>query len=77
MDIRIERLTDSHDCETCGPSWAEGALVYIDGTLTLELEPHAHCYDGDDYQDSDIFGKILEHLGHTVTWADVDAQEPA
>ncbi|MBZ9943472.1 hypothetical protein LB533_20510 [Mesorhizobium sp. BR1-1-13] len=68
MDIKIERLSDTHDCETCGPSWAEGARIYIDGALVLELDPHAHCYDGDNYDDEAIFRRILEHLGHTVAF---------
>ncbi|PJT22679.1 hypothetical protein CN884_11925 [Ochrobactrum sp. 30A/1000/2015] len=46
MKISIEWLGDTHDCETCGPSWAEGARVYIDGLLVLDLQPSAHCYDG-------------------------------
>jgi hypothetical protein len=75
MDIGIKRLSDTHDCETCGSSWADGALVYIDDALALELEPHAHCYDGTNYNDEDIFRKILEHLGHTVTWLNVDEPE--
>lgn len=66
MKIRIERLTDDHDCETCGWSMAEGARVYFDGELAIELEPHAHCYDGDDYNDEAIYTAILNKLGHTV-----------
>lgn len=31
--IRIERVTDHHDCETCGCSLAGGARVYFDGEL--------------------------------------------
>lgn len=72
MDIKIERLTDSYDCETCGSSWAEGARIFIDGALAFELTPHARCYDGDDYSDDQIFAKVLEHLGHTVSYVAVD-----
>lgn len=64
--IRIEWLHDSHECETCGSSYAEGALVYIDGKLAIELQPVAHCFDGANYMDSDVYGRILAHLGHTV-----------
>lgn len=64
--IKIEWLSDTHDCETCGASWAEGARVTIDGELALDLEPHAHCYDGDNYEREDVFKRILERLGHTV-----------
>jgi hypothetical protein len=64
--IRIEWLHDSHSCETCGTSYAEGARVYIDGALALDLEPVAHCYDGANYYDAEVFRKTLEHLGHTI-----------
>ena len=66
MHIKIERLSDTHDCETCGPSWAEGANVFIDGELAIELHPHAHCYDGDSYDDEAVYKRIIEHLGHTI-----------
>jgi len=66
VKISIEWLGDTHDCETCGPAWAEGARVYIDGLLVLDLQPSAHCYDGVSYQEGDVYRHILEHLGHTV-----------
>lgn len=66
MKIRIETLTDDHDCETCGWSYAEGARVYFDEKPVLDLEPHAHCYDGDNYSDTEIYKRILEVLGHEV-----------
>lgn len=64
--IRIEPLSDTYDCETCGTSWASGANVYFDGDLILELEPHANCYDGTDYSDEAVYRAIIEKLGHTV-----------
>ncbi|PWL18850.1 hypothetical protein DKP76_07250 [Falsochrobactrum shanghaiense] len=66
MKISIEWLDDTYDCETCGSSWAEGALVYIDGLLVLDLQPSAHCYNGVSYQEGDVYQRILEHLGHGV-----------
>ena len=63
-NIRIEWLTDSHTCETCGTSYAEGALVFIDGQLALDLSPTANCYDVEDYQPDVVFQRILKHLGH-------------
>lgn len=65
--IRIEWLNDSYDhCELCGPSYAEGAKVFIDGTLALDMEPVAHCHSGANYTEAEVFQKILEHLGHSV-----------
>lgn len=66
MNIHIEWLDDTHDCETCGSSWAEGARVYIDGQLALDLEPCAHCYSGASYQEGDVYRRILAHLGYSV-----------
>lgn len=66
MKIKIELLTDSWDCDTCGFSDAYGALVYFDDTLVIDMSPHAHCYAGDSYTDEDIFKAILSKLGHTV-----------
>lgn len=37
MKIRIERVSDIHECEVCGDTWAEGAIVYIDDQVTLDL----------------------------------------
>lgn len=65
--IKIEWLTDSYDnCETCGSSWAEGARVFVDGALALDLEPSAHCFGGAHYDQSDVYERLLRHLGHTV-----------
>ena len=66
MKIRIEWLSDDYDCETCGASFAEGARVFIDGALAIELVPVAHCYDGTSYDQENVLRRILEHLGHEV-----------
>ena len=64
--IEIEWLYDSHDCETCGGSYAEGASVRIDSVEAISLKPVAHCFDGDHHNESDVYKAILKHLGHTV-----------
>jgi len=71
VKLKIEWLVDDWDCETCGSDYAEGANVWIDGVLTLELTPIAHCYDGVNYPRTDVYKRILEHLGHTVEVIDV------
>lgn len=65
-NIKIEWLHDDHDCETCGASYAEGARVTIDGAVALDLQPVAHCFDGKNWQDDDVYKLILEKLGYTV-----------
>lgn len=71
MKIEIEWLTDSYDlCETCGPSYAEGARVYIDGVLTIDMAPAAHCFGGDNDYQSDVYEAVLKWLGHEVAERD-------
>jgi hypothetical protein len=67
--IKIEWLTDDADCETCGTSWAEGARVFVDGSIAVDLEPTAYCCGGAHYDEREVFTRILEHLGHTVEHA--------
>lgn len=65
--ILINWLSDTYDgCETCGTSWAEGARVFVDGKLALDLEPTAHCHSGAHYDQADVYDRLLRHLGHTV-----------
>jgi hypothetical protein len=66
MQINIKWTEDSSDCETCGGSWATGAEVYFDGNPAFTLTPMAHCYNGSSYEQSEVYVKILEALGHTV-----------
>ena len=67
MKIEIEWLTDSYDnCETCGTSYAEGARVYVDGSLTLDMAPSAHCFGGAHHEQSEVYDAILKWLGHEV-----------
>lgn len=67
-DIHIKWMMDDHDCDSCGSSYAEGAIVSIDGMIMigLDLEPVAHCYDSTSYSREQVYRKILEYLGHTV-----------
>jgi hypothetical protein len=73
-DIRIEWLTDSSDCDQAGCSggYSEGARVYFDGELALDLEPLASCFDGVSYSQEWVFGLILAKLGHNLTEASYD-----
>ena len=66
MRIKIEWLSDDCDCETCGSSWAEGAIVYMDGQEILTLEPHAACFDGSSWTQAEVYSEILKGLGYTV-----------
>jgi hypothetical protein len=67
--IRVERTTDSHDCETCGCSFADGARIYVDGELKADLVPSAYCFDGTSYEDEDIDREILKLLGLNLVYS--------
>lgn len=68
--IKIEWLTDEGPyCETCGPSYAEGARVRINGMLAVELKPVAHCFADRNYNERTVYDAILMKLGHTVEHA--------
>lgn len=64
--LKIEWLSDSTDCETCGPSWAEGATVTLNGEELFTRQPLASCYYGYDYDERAIFDEILNKLGYDV-----------
>ena len=66
MKIKIEWLTDCWDCDTCGWSSAEGARVYFDDKLVIDLTPVAHCFNNENYDDHYVFDQILQKLGHTM-----------
>jgi hypothetical protein len=64
--IKIEWLNDHADCEICGTTYADGAKVFVDGELALDLSPSAHCSGGADYQPHEVLEKTLHFLGHEV-----------
>lgn len=64
--ITIEWLSDSHECETCGHSYADGARISIDGAVALELVPLAACFDGDHFSEEEVYKRIIAHLGHEL-----------
>ncbi len=68
--IRIEWLSDSHDCDDCGPSYAEGAVIHIEGREPIEMLPGAHCHDGESYGEAKVYTRILEELGYRVAHED-------
>lgn len=64
MKIAIKWLYDTHHCETCGCSYAEGAIVEFDGVVAIDLTPTAHCFGGAHYSQDEVFRRILSELGH-------------
>lgn len=71
MDIKIEWIEDRHDCETCGLSYAEGAIVHLDDGRTLEFIPNAYCYDSTSYNRMYVYAQIMAELGCTIDEIDI------
>lgn len=65
VEINIEWLSDYTDCECCGGSGAEGAIVTI-GEDVIDMTPYAHCYNSVYYSESQVYNAILKHLGFVV-----------
>lgn len=68
MKITIESTYDEMECDTCGFNYAEGATVYFDNDLVVELVPSASCYGGVHWDTKQIAEEILRKLGHEVEW---------
>lgn len=66
MKIEIEWISDVSDCETCGNSYADGAIIKIDGEVAIDMTPFATCYDGVSFSEGEVYKALLEHLGHDV-----------
>ena len=66
MKLKITRLYDEHDCETCGPSYADGYRATVNGEFLCEFVPFAHCYDGRSVTEQEMYGQILTALGYEV-----------
>ena len=65
--IEIRWILDEYDCETCGASSAEGAIVSLDGKELFRLDPVAHCYNSTYHTEKDVYHRLLETLGYQVT----------
>jgi hypothetical protein len=64
--VEIEWVYDEYDCETCGPSYAEGAIVRVDNVVILEMMPHAHCYSSESYEPEEVYNALLNRFGFDV-----------
>ncbi len=66
VKIKIERLTDHNECETCGGGYDDGGRIWVDGELVWEKIPLGSCYDGEYLEDSFYFIEALKHLSVEV-----------
>lgn len=74
MKIKIKWLCDDYDCDDCGYSSAEGALVTFEDGRKLHLEPVAHCYGGQSWSTEAVYAEILKELGHELEYANGSVQ---
>lgn len=78
LKAKLTYLFDEMDCETCGTSYAEGFRIEVDGELIVELIPHAHCYDGEDYaigrliKETIMSLKGISEIDFTESWEGAD-----
>lgn len=68
MKIKIKWLYDSHSCEDCGYSDAEGALITFENGQQLHLKPVAHCYEGQSWEPEEVYTAILKELGYELEY---------
>lgn len=68
--VRIEWVTDEHDCSDCGWSYAEGAVIHIEGREPIEMLPSAHCFDSLNYSGFEVYARVLEELGYRLETED-------
>ena len=66
MKIEITTNRDTHECETCGTSYADGGTVKVDGELIIDLQAVAHCWGGQSFSQDELLVLALMKLGHTV-----------
>jgi hypothetical protein len=66
MRIDIDTLSDEHDCETCGGSYATGGIVKVDGREFFRFEPFAYCFDEKSLEPDDLLAIVLDLVGIKV-----------
>lgn len=67
--IKITWIEHVHCCETCGSSFAYGAIVNM-GNTAIYMEPVANCFDSVGYSVEEVYNRILSELGYTVEVVD-------
>lgn len=60
MTYTIQRLSDHHDCETCGWSAEDGYQIYKDGVLVIDKQPSAYCFDSVGYPYEQAYYDIFQ-----------------
>lgn len=74
--VEIEWVYDEYDCELCGPSYAEGAIVRVDNVVVLEMMPSAHCYSSESYEPEEVYNALLTRFGFDVSIKETHVNPP-
>ena len=62
MELKIEWNMDFYDCDICGPIWATGVIVYLDGEIILNDPAHASCFDSNELDYEDVLKALCKKL---------------
>lgn len=66
-NITLVHSSAEYDCEDCGPSYAAGLEVIIDGVTVAGEAAHAHCFSESSPPSlSEILTNVLGHFGIAV-----------
>lgn len=74
-NYKIEQLIDSHDCETCGFSYAEGFVITLSDGSKIERIPHAYCFDSKSYSLEEAHSLIFDHLNVKVEFIEAKTED--
>lgn len=74
--LEIEWLYDYYECDQCGPSYADGAIVRLDNAVIMELIPKAHCYSSETWDYEDVYVGLLETFGFDVSIRETNVKIP-
>jgi hypothetical protein len=70
MKIKIEWISDEHECERCS-AYAEGVFVKFEDGREIDMTPQAYCcydpnYESVRYDLGQVYHAILKELGHDI-----------
>ena len=68
--LKIEYSFDSHECETCGGMYSEGAVVEYDGKIILNTPANAGCFDCVNIEEGHILRALCDHLNIEIEGLD-------
>lgn len=74
--LEIEWLSDTHNCEVCGPSFSEGAIVRLNNAVILEMIPQASCYSSETYDVTEVYDSVFDLMGVDVVHSENSSHPP-